>query len=70
MHHRKIGLGFLLPSHKNATEAIHPTVGTFDDPAPCFHPRGWRQEWREKLAPSVTTFWELIVEAIRANQKV
>src|SRR5262245_32880032 len=27
---------FFIPANQHASEAIHPTMGTFDDPAPCF----------------------------------
>lgn len=33
MKERKVVLGFLLPPDENPPEAIHPTVGSFDDPA-------------------------------------
>ncbi|WP_437314981.1 hypothetical protein [Sorangium sp. So ce385] len=29
----------------------------------------WRAEWRERAAPAIPSYWDLIAEAISANQK-
>ena len=35
MEHREVGVGAFLPAGEDATEAVEPGVGAFDDPAAC-----------------------------------
>ena len=35
MKHREVGVGAFLPAGEDATEAVEPGVGAFDDPASC-----------------------------------
>ena len=40
MQHRNVGICAFLPANENSSEAIHPTMSAFDDPAPSFEAGG------------------------------
>src|SRR5262245_20396016 len=65
MQHRNVGVSPLLPAHKDATEAIQPTVGPFNDPASSFAAGGALDlYWVNTASTDVPREAELVDDAV------